>query len=272
MTKLPKFLTVEPPSDLPQELARAWQTGVVAGIAVLYVILAGVVNYLIFTGIGLGLWQLCIAIPLVLVLIERFPGWPVLLVLQLRLIALEAGDPEAVRVATSLFPCLLGLGLVVYSLRQAEVRRAVASWFAAKNCQSASRSRWTAPAARTSDDDAATTLVSLGRLLVPALAVVLAFLLLSWLPTTVASRAAWFQFSVANQGVFFPGAALLAFLVAVAVVLRELVWRRLTPAQARLYLRSTLLAAHYGDLRMISRRRWKVLSKRMGTPVRSRNQ
>ena len=59
------------------------------------------------------------------------------------------------------------------------------------------------------------------------------------------------------------GAILIVSLIAVWVVVSEISWRQMTDAQARMYLRSSFVRAHYRDLRMIVMRRLKQRQKRI---------
>jgi hypothetical protein len=66
------------------------------------------------------------------------------------------------------------------------------------------------------------------------------------------------------------GAILIVSLIAVWAVVSEISWRQMTDAQARMYLRSSFVRAHYRDLRMIVMRRLKQRQKRMAE-ARSKN-
>ena len=59
------------------------------------------------------------------------------------------------------------------------------------------------------------------------------------------------------------GAILIVSLIAVWAVVAEISWRQMTDAQARMYLRSSFVRAHYRDLRMIVMRRLKQRQKRI---------
>ena len=59
------------------------------------------------------------------------------------------------------------------------------------------------------------------------------------------------------------GAILIVSLIAVWVAVSEISWRQMTDAQARMYLRSSFVRAHYRDLRMIVMRRLKQRQKRI---------
>ena len=59
------------------------------------------------------------------------------------------------------------------------------------------------------------------------------------------------------------GAILIVSLIAVRAVVAEISWRQMTDAQARMYLRSSFVRAHYRDLRMIVMRRLKQRQKRI---------
>jgi hypothetical protein len=65
-------------------------------------------------------------------------------------------------------------------------------------------------------------------------------------------------------------AVLLVSLIAMWVVVSEISWRQMTKPQARMYLRSSFVRAHYRDLRMIVRRRLKQRQKRLAE-ARSKN-
>lgn len=57
------------------------------------------------------------------------------------------------------------------------------------------------------------------------------------------------------------GALIFVGVIAFWIVASEISWRQLSPAQARVYLRSIFLKIHYGDLRMIVTRRLKLRMK-----------
>jgi len=59
------------------------------------------------------------------------------------------------------------------------------------------------------------------------------------------------------------GVVIIIAVVALGIVASEISWRQLSPAQARVYLRSIFLKAHYGDLRMIVIRRLKLRMKEL---------
>lgn len=59
------------------------------------------------------------------------------------------------------------------------------------------------------------------------------------------------------------GAILIVSIVASWIVASEISWRQMTPAQARVYLRSNFLRYHYRDLRMIVVRRIRRRMKRI---------
>ena len=59
------------------------------------------------------------------------------------------------------------------------------------------------------------------------------------------------------------GGLVLMVLLALWVIVGEVSWRQLTPAQARIYLRSELLRETYADLRMIVLRRIRMRQKRL---------
>jgi hypothetical protein len=83
-------------------------------------------------------------------------------------------------------------------------------------------------------------------------------LLLRFMPLTVEARVTWLQRSLANGARFWPGATVMAFGLLIAVLLREMVWRQMTVAQSRLYLRSSFIQEHFWDLRMIVLRSLKM--------------
>lgn len=58
-------------------------------------------------------------------------------------------------------------------------------------------------------------------------------------------------------------------LVSVVVVMSELAWRRITPQQASVYLKSTLMTLLYDDLRLVVRRRGKLRHRQTTEEVKS---
>lgn len=91
---------------------------------------------------------------------------------------------------------------------------------------------------------------------------VTAALLLEWLPRGAALSRAVRGFAAEDPEL--SGVALLATIVAGALLLAgELSWRLLTPAQARMYLRSTRLQLFFPDLSMLSRGRQRERLRRV---------
>jgi hypothetical protein len=71
----------------------------------------------------------------------------------------------------------------------------------------------------------------------------------------------WLQWSLANAQVLWPGPSLIVLVIALLIVVNEIAWRRKTPAQHRIYIRSESVRVHYQDLRRIIRQQ---LAKRRG--------
>ena len=65
------------------------------------------------------------------------------------------------------------------------------------------------------------------------------------------------------------GATLVVSVIAAWLVVSEIAWRRLTPAQSRVLLRSVFLKIHYRDLRMIVLRRLKQRRQRAAAKKKS---
>jgi len=87
-------------------------------------------------------------------------------------------------------------------------------------------------------------------------------LLLEWLPRGAALTRAVREFAAEDPEL--SGVALLATVVAGALLLvGELSWRLLTPAQARMYLRSLRLKLFFADLSMLSRGRQRERLRRV---------
>jgi len=101
----------------------------------------------------------------------------------------------------------------------------------------------------------AVLLLRLGNRVIVAVALVwFSSLVLQFLPLRQ-QKERWFQWTLANGQVIWPGATLLACILAVLVLVREVAWRQLSRSQASLYLRSTFLRLHLDDLRSVERRR-----------------
>jgi hypothetical protein len=61
----------------------------------------------------------------------------------------------------------------------------------------------------------------------------------------------WFQWSVQNQEVLWPGPILVTSVIGLLVLLNEVAWRQKTPSQKRLFLRTESARLFYPDLRRI---------------------
>jgi hypothetical protein len=81
------------------------------------------------------------------------------------------------------------------------------------------------------------------------------------LPISSTVRSEWLRSAIEDDFIVWPGATLLVITLLLVIVFREVGWRQMTTAQARLYSRSSLVLDHYRDLRMIVMRQIKKYKK-----------
>jgi hypothetical protein len=101
--------------------------------------------------------------------------------------------------------------------------------------------------------------------------VLISMILFGTLPILPGAREEWWQRSMANGLTLWPGPALFLVGVACVVLFSQSEWRQISPAQARLYLRSVFVQFHYRDLRMILLRRQKA-ARAKGTAQQRREE
>jgi len=63
----------------------------------------------------------------------------------------------------------------------------------------------------------------------------------------------WFQWSLANQQVLWPGPTLIVVVLGTMILVNELAWRQKTSTQKKMYARSDAVRVHYPDLLRIVR-------------------
>ena len=96
------------------------------------------------------------------------------------------------------------------------------------------------------------------RALMLVVVVLLSMLVFTHLPIFSSGREQWWQLSVSSGLTLWPGPTILVLALALIVVAWQNEWRQITPAQARLMLRSTFLSLHYRDLKMVVMRRLRL--------------
>jgi hypothetical protein len=189
--------------------------------------------------------------------------WSLLAAIQ---ISLYFREPSLTEMELGLVPflyCLLALTLVAYASGLPLTRRHLGHWLALKLYTIASGNRSVPVAAHPSGTErgqlperlAASLAV---RALSLVIVVLLSMVVFLQLPVWRDAREQWWQRSVNGGLTLWPGPTIFVLAIALVVIFWQSEWRQLTPAQARLVLRSAFVSHHYRDLKMIVNRRLKA--------------
>ncbi|MGN6547940.1 MAG: hypothetical protein ACTHK7_23100 [Aureliella sp.] len=243
--------------ELEPEAMQAMPTWQMAALAadLIQLALAGfLLDFLLFDGTNVGLLPRMIALAGLLLTTLRSLGWPVLMAVQLSFLIREPSHRDMLHGMHSLIVTLATIGMVAYASSFKTTRRQFRHLVAAivhaavhgDRTDLASR-LWTPPYRALA--------IRIGILVAVVLVSMLVFV---ELPIAAAVRQRWWQKSLANGLVLWPGPGVLILALALIVVFWHIEWHPASRAQARLYLRSVFLRSHYRDLKMIVMRRLKA--------------
>lgn len=201
----------------------------------------------------------------------RSMGWIVLLAVQLSLLVREPSRPDIFPGIDAAIICVLVLFLVAYSSSLHTTRRDLRSWIGTilhwsnkpRGGRAGSGLSVRASKDRPSFDEHTLSLLTRS---VKLLAVVLiAMLVFANLPIFSGVREQWWERSMANERTLWPGPNIFLLALVCVVLFSQSEWRQISPAQARLYVRTVFVGYHYRDLRMIILRRLKTARMRSAT-------
>lgn len=278
------------PSQWPKELPSAWHSLLMASDVAQFIAVGLALDFVLFRGTEIG-WLLRVAsVGVLLFAIARSHVWLLLLTIQVGLLVREPGRASWADSWESFWVCLAGLGLVAYASSFQMTRRHLSHLLASKlrwliaaqegdipnegrkeASERPTGDRLTSdrPAGGRATVERATVerlperlgwlLVQRGLLL--AIVVLISMLVFSQLPVSYVARQQWWQRSVASDLVLWPGPTMFILALGLAVLFWQSDWRQLTPAQARMVLRSALVSTLYRDLKMIVLRRLKFRKK-----------
>ncbi len=194
----------------------------------------------------------------------RWGGWVVLVAIQVSLFFREPGGSQMNPGWEAFLYCVISLLIIALVSHSPSIRRQASRWFANQMTmlvcqqslqdQSSGRSESTNQAL---ENDPADRILYPMQWMVLLGTVLLAILLMRWLPITSSLRLQWLERSVANAYMLWPGASLVVLVIGLLVTVREAAWRQMTTGQARLYLCCSFVLGHFPDLKMVVLRRQK---------------
>ncbi len=250
------------------EHSETWQALNLLGSMIQWLIMALMLDILLFAGSPIRLSVQLIIVAVVLFVAARWSGSVVLVAMQLSLFFREPADDQMIAGWGALLYCTIALALIAVISQAQSMRQRVNGWFANQMFELLVPGGLRAPAAELSYPPAtASSSATNERVfqLVPWLAllaaVLVASLVMRRLPITSGLREQWLQYSIAIDYVLWPGASIIVVAVALLVFVRESGWRQMTNSQAQLFLRCSFVLDHFHDLRLIALRR---LKKRRG--------
>ncbi len=221
-------------------------------------VIAWLLQLLMFEGTGVHLAFRLGVIAALLAGVVKSQCWFVLLALQASLFLREPRRPEVFFGVVPMVFCVTVIAIVAYTCLGRPFRIRVSSWIVKwlrdATAMGSSKPEGLAIAERSSS----WTWFAVTQLLTWIAVAFVAIVLLGRLPISSAMRSEWLKSSMENESMVWPGAGLLVLAVLLIVVFMEAGWRQMTGAQARLYLRSSLMLYHYRDLRMIVLKRLKL--------------
>ncbi|MCA9134545.1 MAG: hypothetical protein KDA45_15350 [Planctomycetales bacterium] len=249
----------------------AWRAGYVVGDCLQLLVVGLVLELLLFQGAPQSPVLRLSILGLLLLAVARAQGWCLLVALQANLLLQAPHAGQRLPGVAELLYCLLALGVVAYAYGAPTARPRFSRWMAAQvvalGRRAGERSGATTggtTGTRTGHDPAAVSLG--GRFLawgvnwaLPLLgSVLLAMMLWTVLPLDPPSQEQLLRRSLARGGSLWPGATLLVLALAGGIVCREIVWRQLTPGQARQVLRAVWMLEFHAELRLFVRQALKV--------------
>ncbi len=254
-----------PPTASQHTLAH-WVSWLPIALEWIQLLMVGLLlDLLLFSGTeAAGLVRLG-SIAALLVGVIKGQGWLLVLALQLSLALRESKQTEANLSLGALLYCATALTLIIYT----SAGRAFRSWLA-QQITELIVTTFEIPArivekqniTPVGTDPTAERIGWIKFIAIRFVAVValtsIAMLLMQRLPITNVTRLEWLKSSIANNYMIWPGATMVVIAILLVVLFSEMSWRQMTKGQGRVYLRSTFLIGHLGELRMIAIRRFKA--------------
>jgi hypothetical protein len=242
--------------------AVRWKYLVAADIV--HLVAAGIVlDFLLFRGIDIHWLLRWSLIGVLFFAVLRAHAWVILLAIQLSFLLREPARTELSADIESFSICVAVLLLVAYACSLRTTRRQLQFWLGSGLQTLLSGQHLQAEASSASELSEPHKPARAGRLLamqllMPIAVALVAMLIFMQLPVSRSGREQWWQRSVADRFTLWPGPTVLTLAIGLLVIVWQLDWRQITPAQARLVLRSTFLSSHYRDLKMIVARSLKA--------------
>ncbi len=275
MSAAPPFMTGTNESSRPDPVAPV-QPSVLylrAAWLIQHGLLIIVLCTLLFSRTPLTLFWTLVASSVLLLLASQVGNWIVLLALQVSLIIREPRYRVLELNFDHIVFVFVALAVLIYLGRLQSLSRRVQYWLAT-SCQRLfdiefSRSlrqyelglqRSSTSLAANSPNESTTRWFWTGWLRA-AVIVFLASMIFMQLPMHAGARQAWWDRSVSASMQFWPGPNVLIAGIALWILLSVASFRIITPAQARLWMRSNYLTYYFSDLRNIVRYRMKARMK-----------
>lgn len=220
------------------------------------------IDFLLFGGIDIHWLIRCLATALVLWASLRSHAWVPLLAIQTSLLLREPGRPELTIGVESFFMCFSALVILAYACSLPTTRNELRLWLAGGLHTLFGQPTSTATIS-TEVKSRSSPQIDPGKriaqlVLWHSAVALVSMLVFVQLPVSRAVRHQWWQRSVDARFTLWPGPVVLTIAVALILFVSLSEWRQITPAQSRLFLRSTFLSNHYRDLKMIVQRRLKT--------------
>lgn len=262
---------------LPSSDSRAgWQANLVVADVMQWVAAGVLLNFVLFGDTSVSWLLRGATIGVLFFAAVRSHVWVLLIAIQSSLLMREPSRPEMSHELESFLYCFSALVLIAYASSLRTTRRHLRYWLA-------SNLTWTLDGP---SENAATRSFQIGnlrgmprrtgillatRVLLLAVVVLVSMLVFTHLPVSQGARQRWWQRSESSDLTLWPGPTVLVLAIALIVVFWQSEWRQITPAQARLVLRSAFLSSQYRDLKMIVSRRLRASKKDAKNKVRNRS-
>jgi hypothetical protein len=206
-------------------------------------------DYLLFAGFAISVWLRLIAIVFLVGATWTFTGWVLLFAIQVSLFLGELSHREIVDEVNVVAYCCATLALVAYVnsgwLSSGKIGRWLPTILYPRQNPSADKSG-------SGDHREAGPWFRIGpHITWLAVSVLIAMLLMICLPIWASTELALYRRSIESRQTLWPGPLLVVSALGFVLLVREMAWRQITSAEARLYLRSAFMLAHHGDLKTI---------------------
>lgn len=223
---------------------------------VLLLIMANTLDYLVIGNAELG-GILRFSLAIILVLLAQRSSLVVLFAIFVISLAIrEPRHIQNVGLLGKIVYSMLSLGVLFWISRYQQIREGL----------SLAITHWIESFEKTENNQQAVLplrdhlIATLWLLLLGALFVLLATGLLHNQPFTINGRS-WFPWSVENRQVLWPGPTLIALMIGFLVVINEIFWRRKSPRQFRMILKSTYVKLQYSELSSMVRGKLRYMQK-----------